>query len=136
MRRDSFFRCRLAHLTTGWIGLVRIVHDNCRSRKRLCLCNLDLPCILTISRYHSSPSHVATYLAFFIAGVVQVVTVHLVESFREESSMSSSSVQSSFPNRWVLAITAFLMQLALASVYAWSVFLIPSIAFYHVSSLH
>src|SRR6266849_2676461 len=46
----------------------------------LCLCNLDLPCILIISRYHSSPSHVATYLAFFIVGVVQVVTVHLVES--------------------------------------------------------
>src|SRR5712692_4672731 len=101
----------------------------------LCLCNLNLPCILTTSRYHSSPSHVATYLAFFIAGVVQVVTVHLVESFREESSMSSSSVQSSFPNRWVLAITAFLMQLALGSVYAWSVFLNPVIALYHVPRL-
>src|SRR5260370_659931 len=101
----------------------------------LCLCNLDLPCILTISRYNSSPSHVATYLVFFIAGVVQVVTVHLVESFREESSMSSSSVQSSFPNRWVLAITAFLMQLALGSVYAWSVFLNPVIALYHVPRL-
>src|SRR5260221_11438166 len=101
----------------------------------LCLCNLDLPCILTISRYNSSPSHVATYLVFFIAGVVQVVTVHLVESFREESSMSSSSVQSSFPNRWVLAITAFLMQLALGSVYAWSVFLNPVIALHHVPRL-
>src|SRR5713226_7123456 len=101
----------------------------------LCLCNLDLPSILAISRYHSSPSHVATYLAFFIAGVVQFVTVHLVESFREESSMSSSSVQSSFPNRWVLAITAFLMQLALGSVYAWSVFLNPVIALYHVPRL-
>jgi OFA family oxalate/formate antiporter-like MFS transporter len=58
-----------------------------------------------------------------------------MESFREELSMSSSSVQSSFPNRWVLAITAFLMQLALGSVYAWSVFLNPVIALYHVSRL-
>src|SRR5258708_23313689 len=49
--------------------------------------------------------------------------------------MSSSSVQSSFPNRWVLAITAFLMQLALGSVYAWSVFLNPVIALYHVPRL-
>ena len=49
--------------------------------------------------------------------------------------MSSSSEQSSLPNRWVLAITAFLMQLALGSVYAWSVFLKPVIALYHVSRL-
>src|SRR2546426_2216626 len=56
-------------------------------------------------------------------------------SFREESSMRSSSVPSSLPNRWVLAITAFLMQLALGSVYAWSVFLKPVIALYHVSRL-
>src|SRR5205809_6154880 len=56
-------------------------------------------------------------------------------SFREESSMSSSSMQSSLPNRWVLAVTAFIMQLALGSVYAWSVFLNPVIALYHVSRL-
>src|SRR5947199_2677027 len=49
--------------------------------------------------------------------------------------MRSSSVQSSLPNRWVLAITAFLMQLALGSVYAWSVFLKPVISLYHVSRL-
>ena len=49
--------------------------------------------------------------------------------------MRSSSIQSSLPNRWVLAITAFLMQLALGSVYAWSVFLKPVIALYHVSRL-
>jgi MFS transporter, OFA family, oxalate/formate antiporter len=49
--------------------------------------------------------------------------------------MRNSSVQSSLPNRWVLAITAFLMQLALGSVYAWSVFLKPVIASYHVSRL-
>src|SRR5437667_12285849 len=49
--------------------------------------------------------------------------------------MRSSSMQSSLPNRWVLAITAFLMQLALGSVYAWSVFLNPVIALYHVSRL-
>src|SRR5436305_9574479 len=56
-------------------------------------------------------------------------------SFREESSMRSSSMQSALPNRWVLAITAFLMQLALGSVYAWSVFLKPVIASYHVSRI-
>ena len=49
--------------------------------------------------------------------------------------MSSSSEQSSLPNRWVLAVTAVLMQLALGSVYAWSVFLKPVIAVYHVSRL-
>src|SRR5260221_3924508 len=49
--------------------------------------------------------------------------------------MSSSAVQSSLPKRWGLAITAFLMQLALGSVYAWSVFLKPVIAVYHVSRL-
>src|SRR3989440_2822068 len=49
--------------------------------------------------------------------------------------MSISSEQSSLPNRWVLAITAFLMQLALGSVYAWSVFLKPVIASYHVSRI-
>src|SRR5947209_892429 len=47
--------------------------------------------------------------------------------------MKSSSVQSSLPNRWVLATTAFLMQLALGSVYAWSVFLNPVTTAYHVS---
>src|SRR5207302_6042143 len=51
-------------------------------------------------------------------------------SFREESSMRSSSMQSSLPNRWVLAITAFLMQLALGAVYAWSVFLKPVASLY------
>jgi OFA family oxalate/formate antiporter-like MFS transporter len=49
--------------------------------------------------------------------------------------MRNSSVQSSLPNRWVLATTAFLMQLALGSVYAWSVFLKPVISLYHVSRL-
>src|SRR5215467_9693826 len=49
--------------------------------------------------------------------------------------MSSSSVQTSLPNRWVLAIAAFLMQLALGSVYAWSVFLKPVASlYYHVPS--
>jgi len=38
-------------------------------------------------------------------------------------------------NRWVIAIAAFLMQLALGSVYAWSVFLNPVIALYHVNRL-
>ena len=49
--------------------------------------------------------------------------------------MRSSSMQPSLPNRWVLAITAFLMQLALGSVYAWSVFLKPVGTVYHVSRL-
>ncbi len=49
--------------------------------------------------------------------------------------MSSSSVLASLPNRWLLAITAIIMQLALGSVYAWSVFLKPVIALYHVSRL-
>jgi OFA family oxalate/formate antiporter-like MFS transporter len=49
--------------------------------------------------------------------------------------MSSSSVRNSLPNRWALAITAFIMQLALGSVYAWSVFLNPVIALYHVTRL-
>src|SRR5437660_4551789 len=49
--------------------------------------------------------------------------------------MRSSSVHSSLPNRWVLAIDAFLMQLALGSVYAWSVFLKPVGTVYHVSRL-
>ena len=50
--------------------------------------------------------------------------------------MSSSSVSSSSPpNRWILAIAAFLMQLALGSVYAWSVFLNPVIALYHTTRL-
>src|SRR2546426_1523710 len=49
--------------------------------------------------------------------------------------MRTSSEQSSLPNRWVLAITAFLMQLALGSVYAWIVFLKPVIASYHVSRI-
>src|SRR2546429_4375270 len=56
-------------------------------------------------------------------------------SFREESSMRNSSVQSPLPNRLVLAIPAFLMQLALGSVYAWSVFLKPVGTVYHVSRL-
>ncbi|HZS78869.1 MAG TPA: OFA family MFS transporter [Ktedonobacteraceae bacterium] len=47
--------------------------------------------------------------------------------------MSSTPTSSSLPNRWVLAITAFLMQLALGSVYAWSVFLTKVIDTYHVS---
>ncbi len=49
--------------------------------------------------------------------------------------MSSSSVPTSLPNRWLLAITAIIMQLALGSVYAWSVFLKPVIALYHVTRL-
>jgi OFA family oxalate/formate antiporter-like MFS transporter len=46
--------------------------------------------------------------------------------------MSSSSVPSSYPNRWIIAIAAFLMQIALGSVYAWSVFLNPVIKLYSV----
>ncbi|GAC1363991.1 MAG: OFA family MFS transporter [Ktedonobacteraceae bacterium] len=47
--------------------------------------------------------------------------------------MSTSSV-SSLPNRWVIAVAAFCMQLALGAVYAWSVFLKPVIAAYKVSA--
>src|SRR6266700_2869090 len=69
-------------------------------------------------------------------GCSRTVTVRFVESFREESSMSSSSaINSSLPNRWILAIAAFCMQLALGSVYAWSVFLKPVASlYYHVPS--
>ena len=48
--------------------------------------------------------------------------------------MSSATVgNSSLPNRWVIAIAAFIMQLALGAVYAWSVFLTPVINAYHVT---
>ncbi len=47
--------------------------------------------------------------------------------------MSSSSVLSSLPNRWVIATAAFCMQLALGAVYAWSVFLPKVIDSYGVS---
>jgi OFA family oxalate/formate antiporter-like MFS transporter len=40
---------------------------------------------------------------------------------------------SSLPNRWVIATAAFLMQLALGAVYAWSVFLKPVIKLYQVT---
>ena len=46
--------------------------------------------------------------------------------------MSDSSVRSSLPNRWVIAVAAFFMQLALGAVYAWSVFLTPVIKEYGV----
>ncbi len=46
---------------------------------------------------------------------------------------STSSSTSSTTNRWVLAIAAFCMQLALGAVYAWSVFLKPVMTAYHVS---
>ncbi|GAC1423028.1 MAG: OFA family MFS transporter [Ktedonobacteraceae bacterium] len=46
--------------------------------------------------------------------------------------MSSSSLRSSAtPNRWVIASAAFIVQLALGSVYAWSVFLKPVTALYN-----
>ena len=46
--------------------------------------------------------------------------------------MSSSSVGSSAsPNRWVIAIAAFVLQLALGSVYAWSVFSKPVAALFN-----
>lgn len=47
--------------------------------------------------------------------------------------MSSTPVTGSLsPNRWVIAIAAFCMQLALGAVYAWSVFLNPVISEYKV----
>ncbi|GLV56666.1 oxalate:formate antiporter [Dictyobacter sp. S3.2.2.5] len=49
--------------------------------------------------------------------------------------MSRSPLQLFLPNRWVLAIAAVIMQLALGSVYAWSVFLNPVIALYHVTRI-
>ena len=39
----------------------------------------------------------------------------------------------SLPNRWVIAVAAFFMQIALGAVYAWSVFLIPVMKLYHVT---
>ncbi|MBO0782961.1 MAG: OFA family MFS transporter [Ktedonobacteraceae bacterium] len=44
---------------------------------------------------------------------------------------SSPATTSSLPNRWVIAIAAFCMQLALGAVYAWSVFLTPVIDLYN-----
>src|SRR6266566_1237402 len=65
-------------------------------------------------------------------GCSRTTTVRFVESFREESSVSSSSASnSSLPNRWIIAIAAFCMQLALGSVYAWSVFLKPVASLYY-----
>src|SRR5437588_12836094 len=52
-----------------------------------------------------------------------------------ESLMDSPSPTSTSNIRWVIAIAAIFMQLALGSVYAWSVFLNPVIAAYHVSRL-
>lgn len=49
--------------------------------------------------------------------------------------MNDSSIQSSSPNRWVIAIAAFLMQLALGAVYAWSVFLPKVMTLYNVSKV-
>lgn len=49
--------------------------------------------------------------------------------------MKDSSVQSSSPNRWVIAGAAFLMQLALGAVYAWSVFLPKVMTLYNVSKV-
>lgn len=49
--------------------------------------------------------------------------------------MNDSSVQSSSPNRWVIAGAAFLMQLALGAVYAWSVFLPKVMTLYGVSKV-
>jgi MFS transporter, OFA family, oxalate/formate antiporter len=49
--------------------------------------------------------------------------------------MNDSSVQSSSPNRWVIAGAAFLMQLALGAVYAWSVFLPKVMTLYNVSKV-
>ena len=49
--------------------------------------------------------------------------------------MRDSSVQSSVPNRWVIAGAAFVMQLALGAVYAWSVFLPKVMDLYHVSKV-
>ena len=45
--------------------------------------------------------------------------------------MSSTSTTSHLPNRWVIAIAAFCMQLALGAVYAWSVFLTGVQTAYH-----
>ncbi|GHO45414.1 OFA family MFS transporter [Ktedonospora formicarum] len=45
----------------------------------------------------------------------------------------SSTMSGTNPNRWLIAVTAFCMQLALGAVYAWSVFLKPVATFYHVS---
>ena len=49
--------------------------------------------------------------------------------------MNRPSPTSTSTNRWVIAIAAIFMQLALGSVYAWSVFLNPVIAAYHVTRL-
>ena len=49
--------------------------------------------------------------------------------------MNRPSPTSTSTNRWVIAIAAIFMQLALGSVYAWSVFLNPVIAVYHVTRL-
>ena len=49
--------------------------------------------------------------------------------------MRDSSVQSSVPNRWVIAGAAVVMQLALGAVYAWSVFLPKVMDLYHVSKV-
>ncbi|MBV9691097.1 MAG: OFA family MFS transporter [Ktedonobacteraceae bacterium] len=48
-------------------------------------------------------------------------------------SAFTTSSRSDRWTRWVIAIAAFLMQLALGSVYAWSVFLSPVMAQYHIS---
>ena len=49
--------------------------------------------------------------------------------------MNATSTSSSLPNRWVIAIAAFFVQLSLGSVYAWSVFLPHVIAIYKVEKL-
>lgn len=46
---------------------------------------------------------------------------------------SASTSSTATANRWVIAIAAFFMQLALGSVYAWSVFLTSVQTLYHVS---
>lgn len=49
------------------------------------------------------------------------------------SISDSSKSNASVPNRWVIAVAAFFLQLALGAVYAWSVFLTPVMDLYHVS---
>jgi MFS transporter, OFA family, oxalate/formate antiporter len=61
-----------------------------------------------------------------IMDIRNIVTILSDGIIREEYPMSSTPAGNvSTPNRWVLAIAAFCMQLALGSVYAWSVFSKP-----------
>src|SRR5579872_2986485 len=105
-----------------------VIFNDCYS------CNLIVYLLQAFVTYSKVVPYLFIVVCPYTVGFFSVSFVSFKELSERSHQMSTPYTSTgTLPNRWIIAIAAFFMQLALGAVYAWSVFLTPVITLYHTT---